>query len=325
MERRNFIRKTAAVTVLGSMGNVSGAFGKERKQTAGIRRKLGKTGFEVFPVGYGGIVSMSDGQAASNNYVAWAIDRGINYFDVAPGYQDAQEKLGNSLKSFRKNVYLACKTGQRLYEEAKKDFERSLQLLHTDYFDVYQMHGLSKQEDIDRAFGPDGVMKLMIKAREEGQVRKLGITAHSEEVALRALELYDFDTVMFPLNWMMNRYSGMGTGLCREIARRGAGLLAIKPLIHRHWIDSSEREGSAYPNAWCKPIDTFTDKPLALAALKYSLQLGPDVLIPPGDFKSFFFAVDHIEEILARPSLSREETALLDREFDRVKAYPFFI
>ena len=89
-----------------------------------MKRKLGKTGLEIFPVVYGGIVSSQDGQKASDNYVAWAIDRGINYFDVAPSYDDAEEKLGISLKSFRKKNYLAYKTTKRMRPDAEKEFDK---------------------------------------------------------------------------------------------------------------------------------------------------------------------------------------------------------
>ena len=116
MDKREFIKRSVAGAVaIGTTGNVSAALTETeaRMGTAvkkRIKRKLGKTGYDVFPVVYGGIVSSRDGQAASNNYVAWALDRGINYFDVAPSYGDAQEKLGISLKPFRKENYLACKT-----------------------------------------------------------------------------------------------------------------------------------------------------------------------------------------------------------------------
>ena len=92
-------------------------------------RRFGKTGFDISAVAYGGIVSMEDGQSASDRYVAWAIDQGVNYFDVAPSYGDAEEKLGNSLKPYRSSVHLACKTAQRLRADAEKDLLRSQQLL----------------------------------------------------------------------------------------------------------------------------------------------------------------------------------------------------
>ena len=215
-------------------------------------RSLGSTGFEVSAVTYGGIVSSKhfdkavvpgDGQALSDSHVAWAIDRGVNYFDVAPSYGDAQLLLGNSLRPWRKDVYLACKTGERLRAGAEREMEDSLRLLHTDHFDVYQLHGLCTDEDVDQAFGPGGTMELMREMKEKGIARKLGITAHSEAVALRALSLYDFDTVLFPFNWHLNLAQGMGNALLAEARRRGLGMLCMTSMIDRAW-DDAERYAS---------------------------------------------------------------------------------
>ena len=124
-------------------------------------RILGKTGMNTSAVSYGGIVSMNDGQPASDDYVAWAVDQGVNYFDVAPTYGDAQEKLGNSLKPYRSGIHLACKTEQRTREGAEKTLAESLKLLHTDHFDVYQLHSITTMEDVATAFGPGGVMETL--------------------------------------------------------------------------------------------------------------------------------------------------------------------
>ena len=286
-----------------------------------MKKKLGKTGFEVYPVVYGGIVSMQDGQKASDNYVAWALDRGINYFDVAPSYGDAEEKLGNSLKPYRKDNFLACKTTQRLREGAEKEFEKSLQLLQTDYFDVYQLHSISTPKDTEQIFGPDGIMEMVEKEKQRGRIRKVGFSAHSQEQAIRAMSMYDFDTIMFPTNWQMIKLDGWGSGAVNEAKRRGMGVLAIKGLIHRRWMDD-EKKDSRYQKSWCKPIDVENTE-LGVAALKFTFQAGADVIIPPGDFRNFSFCVDHIAEILDSP-LSKKEKALLDNEFLAVKEYPFF-
>jgi len=325
MNKRQFLKSSiAGVVTVSGIGKVSDVFAatSEKRETKVTKHILGKTGFKIFPVVYGGIVSMKDGQDASNNYVAWALDQGINYFDVAPSYGDAQEKLGNSLKKHRKNIYLACKTAQRLRPEAEKEFEQSINLLHTDHFDVYQMHALSTQKDIDQAFGAGGVMEMMIKEKQEGRIRKLGFTAHSQEIALKAMSMYDFDTVMFPVNWQMNMRSQWGSAVCREAKSKGMGVLAIKGLIHRRWLNDEEKQDSDYPKSWCKPIDVG-DKAFAIAALKYTFQTGANAIIPPGDFRDFSFCVDHIEEILHEP-LSKEEKALLNKEYLAVKDYPFF-
>ena len=285
-------------------------------------RALGNTGFNVSAVSYGGIVSMEDGQEASNRYVSWAIDQGINYFDVAPTYGDAQEKLGASLKPYRKDVYLACKTAQRLHKDAKIELERSQQLLHTDYFDVYQLHAIASMQDVETAFGPGGVMEMVSTLKQNGIARKVGITANSEEAAIRCLELYDFDTVLFPFNWFMNREHGMGSRLLEVAKQKGVGVLCMKAFIERKWNNNEEKAASPFPKSWCKPID-IEDEAFGVAAMKYALSLGVDTLIPPGNFASFSFAVNHIEECLANP-LNEEDMNLLREKLNTVRGKEFF-
>jgi aryl-alcohol dehydrogenase-like predicted oxidoreductase len=287
-----------------------------------ITHPLGtKTGYTVSAVAYGGIVSQRDGQDNSDRYVAWAVDRGVNYFDVAPSYGDAQEKLGNSLRPYRKNVYLACKTGHRMRKEAEEEMKQSLGMLHTDYFDVYQMHGISSPEDVERAFGPGGVMELMAEMKKKGIARKLGITAHSEEAALKALDLYDFDTVLFPFNWHMHMAHGMGTRLMKTAKERGMGVLCMKSMIERAWKDGEDR--SRYPKSWCKPFDAKEQTGLLTAAVKYALSLGADTIIPPGNFEHFSFGVEHIGEMVENP-FSEADRQLLEAHLETVRDWPFF-
>lgn len=291
------------------------------EQAIMTKRELGNTGFHIAPVVYGGIVSMEDGQDASDRYVSWAIDRGINYFDVAPSYGDAQEKLGNSIKSYRKNIYLACKTGCRLENDAQKEFEESLKMLHTDYFDVYQLHALSNLDDIEQAFGPKGTMELMIRAKKEGLVRKLGITCHNEDIALKALSLYEFDTIMFPFNWGINMGKEFGSRVSQVAKENRIGLFGMKTLIHRAWMNDEERNNSSYTKSWCKPISG--DEELSLAALKYSLSMGADALVPPGNFEHFSYVVDKIEECINNP-ISNSDRRLLEEELVRIDGQYFF-
>ncbi len=294
-------------------------------------RPLGNTGFQVSAVSYAGIVSAAhyehttfpgDGQAASDEYVSWAVERGVNYFDVAPTYGDAQLMLGNSLKPYRKNIHLACKTEARTREQAEKLMLESLKLLHTDYFDVYQMHALSKMEDLDIAFGSGGVMELMREMKEKGIARKLGITAHSEAVALKALEMYDFDTVLFPINWHMHMAHSMGSRLIETVKKKGVGLLCMKSMIERAWTEE-ERYASKYTKSWCRPFDADTEGNYLLAAVRYSLGLGADTIIPPGNDVHFRFAVEHIDEMLDHPLSKQEEKLLADR-LELVRDRPFF-
>ena len=287
-----------------------------------LYRKLGKTGFDISAVSYGGIVSMEDGQTASDRYVSWAIEQGVNYFDVAPSYGDAEEKLGNSLKPYRNDVHLACKTAQRLRADAEKELYQSHKLLHTDYFDVYQLHGLANMEEVEAAFGPGGVMEMVSTLKQRGIARNVGITAHNDEAALRCLELYDFDTVLFPFNWFMNMEHGMGSRLIKAAKERDMGVLCMKAFIERAWINQDERNSSQFPKSWCKPINV-EDVPFGVAAMKYALSLGVDTLIPPGNYASFSFAVEHIEECLRNP-LNNDDYAFLQKKLESVRGKEFF-
>ena len=293
-------------------------------------RDLGRTGFKVSAVSYGGIVSASeydgrdygpDGQEKSDGYVAWAMEQGVNYFDVSPRYGNAQTMMGNSLVPFRKDIYLACKTENRLRAQAEPEMEESLKLLHTDYFDVYQMHALATMRDLELAFGPGGVMELMAEMKEKGIARKLGITAHSEAVALKALELYDFDTVLFPFNWHMHMAHGMAGTLIPAAKAKGMGVLGMKSMIERAW-DEEERYSSKYPKSWCKPFDIDEEPEMLKAAVKYTLSLGVDSIVPQGNFDHFKFAVENIDELLAHP-ITEEEKAMLAARLELVKDRPF--
>lgn len=298
-----------------------------------VKKLLGKTGFHVSAVSYGGIVSASlydqyvytgDGQAASDYFVSWAVDQGVNYFDVAPTYGNAQEIMGNSIAPYRKNIYLACKTNQRKRAEAEKEMEESLKLLHTDYFDTYQLHGLVTMEELETVFAPGGAMELLAEMKEKGYARRLGITAHTEDVAIKALQLYDFDSVLFPFNWHMNMAHGMGNRLLQVAKEKNVGVLCMKSMIERAWDDRLDEEAKRkYPKSWCRPIDEEKDPELLTAALKYAVSLGVDTIIPPGNFGHFKFAVEHMEKVLSEP-LSEEEKTLLRDRLELVKDRPFF-
>lgn len=293
-------------------------------------RKLGNTGYEISAVIYGGIVSSSEydgrsydneGQPFSDRYVSRAIEQGVNYFDVAPTYGNAEELLGNSLRPYRKNVYLACKTEQRSRAGAEAALANTLRLLHTDYFDVYQLHGLCTMEELETVFAPGGAMEVLRNAKEKGIARRLGVTAHSEAVALKALELYDFDTVLFPINWHMHMGHGFGEKLIRRAKEKGMGVLCLKSMIDRAWKDDDERYSSPYPKSWCRPFEPETEAGLLAAAVRYSFSLGADAIVPPGNFTHFNFALEHFDELIA--PFTEADRALLQARLELVKEAPF--
>ena len=158
------------------------------------KRPYGNTGEMLSIIGFGGIVVKDADPDESSRLVSEAIDRGINYFDVAPRYGNAQEKLGPALEPYRNDVFLACKTRERDAVNAERELHDSLKKLRTDHFDLYQMHGMTTDADVDEVLGPGGALETFVKAREQGLVRFLGFSAHSVEAASRLLEAFEFNS-----------------------------------------------------------------------------------------------------------------------------------
>ena len=198
----------------------------------------------------------------------------------------------------------------------------SLSTLHTDHFDIYQLHSIASMNDVETAFGPGGVMELMRDLKQKGIARHIGFTAHNEDAALKMIELYDFETVLFPFNWFMHMEHGMGVRLLKAAKAKGMGVLCMKAFIERKWDDDAERAASRYPKSWCKPIDV-QDEAFGMAAMRYALSLGVDTLIPPGNFDSFSFAVSHAEQCLNAP-YSACDRALLEQKLRTVRGREFF-
>ncbi len=170
---------------------------------------------------------MNETTGEASNIVAEAVDRGINYFDVAPSYGNAQERLGPALAPYRAKSFLACKTEGRSKEDSRKQLEESppppLTLLKTDHVDLYQFHALTKMAELDRVLGPGGAMETMEAAKKEGKIRFIGFSVHSQETAMAAMERYNFDTVLFPLNWVLYTQAEFGPQILKKAQEKGDG------------------------------------------------------------------------------------------------------
>ena len=197
-----------------------------------------------------------------------------------------------------------------------------MKLLHTDHFDIYQLHEVSSIADIESAFAPGGCMELLTQLKKDGVIRQLGFSAHSEDAAMRALELYDYDTILFPVNWLMNKSKGMGDRILKAAKERNMGVIGMKAFVERAWDSEEEQRNSVFPKSWCKPFD-IDDEAFGMACMRYALKLGADVLVPPGNFESFSFGVEHIEQCLKEPFGPQDE-AILNERFLINKGREFF-
>jgi aryl-alcohol dehydrogenase-like predicted oxidoreductase len=153
---------------------------------------LGKTGIEVTRLGIGGAYCKTpDGYQA-------AMDCGVNYIDTARIYEDGEDErvIGQAIKGRRDKLILATKTTKRDAQGARSDLETSLRLLGTDYIDIYQLHHLNTQPEREQALGPDGAIETVLKARDEGLIRFVGVTGHDWVQIHVAVATGLFDTVL---------------------------------------------------------------------------------------------------------------------------------
>ncbi|MDD4139294.1 MAG: aldo/keto reductase [Eubacteriales bacterium] len=256
-----------------------------------LQRPYGKTKKMLSVIGFAGIIVMNETQSDANRFVAEALDQGINYFDVAPSYGDAQDKLGPALAGHRQDVFLACKTEKRTRKEAEEALNHSLKTLQTDYFDLYQLHSMTTEADVAQAFGPNGVMETVVKAQQEGKIRHVGFSAHSDYAAQACLDRFPFESVLFPLNWMTYLREGFGKPLVERAQKDGLTLLALKALARCAWPEGMTREARPYPKTWYQPLD---DPDRADLALRFTLSLPVTAAVTPGDIRMFRLAMQLI-------------------------------
>ena len=318
MDRRDFVKRgTTAAIGLTATNEILEPLAKADETDTNPkpipRRKLGKTGEELSIVGFAGIVLMGNSQSFANNLVAEAVDRGINYFDVAPSYGDAQARLGPALEPYRKNVFLACKEGSGREEgdftkdSAAKTLEESLRQLRTDHVDLYQFHALSKMSELEQIFGPDGAMEAFQAARKAGKLRFIGFSAHSVEVALAAMDRYNFDTILFPINFVLFSQANFGPQVIARAQDKGMGIMAIKGMAKTTWPESMRRD-HPHDKCWYEPAD-FPHE----AALGYRWTLSQPITaaIPPGDERYFRLGMDIGQKFV--PVTNQEERKLMAR------------
>jgi predicted aldo/keto reductase-like oxidoreductase len=308
MKRRAFVRKTVQTSIALSAVSLLDSCNKE---TAGLlpKRKLGKTGEKLSIVGFGGIIVSNIEQAEANNRVARAIDQGCNYFDVAPTYGNAEEMLGPAFEPYRKACFLACKTQKRDAAGAEEELNASLKNLRTDYFDLYQLHAISSVEQVEQAFGPDGAMETFIRAKEKGLVRYLGFSAHSQEAALLAMEKFDFDTILLPVNFVCWFQGNFGPAALARAKEKEMGILALKGLAYTR---VPEGESSPYEKTWYIPNE---DEIISDLALKWTFSQGITAAIPPGEYKFWDRAVNIAQNLT---ELSMEQLVQIEKASEGV-------
>ena len=189
-------------------------------------KTLGRTGLKVSRLGFGGIPIQRISQEEVNSIFAVCKELGINFIDTARGYTDSEEKIGKAIAGKRDQFYLASKSPSRDARGFRADLETCLSLLKTDYVDLYQLHMVSTMEVWNQVQGPGGAIEALLKAQQEGLIRYIGVTSHSNEVMQHMIGTNAFDTAQFPLNVVENQFMD-----CLNSATSlDMGTIAMKPL-----------------------------------------------------------------------------------------------
>jgi aryl-alcohol dehydrogenase-like predicted oxidoreductase len=195
------------------------------------KRKLGKTGVEVSCIGLGGegILRTRRREKEARAVIDRALDLGINYMESARTYNDSEDYYGLSLGSKRDRVFLASKAHARTASGAMEQLEESLRRLKTDRLDLWQIHDVRTPKDLDGIFSTGGVLGAFLRAKQDGKVRFIGITGHQNpDVLLQAIKLFDFDTVVLPVNPAEEAWMSFPGIVLPEARQHDMGIIGMK-------------------------------------------------------------------------------------------------
>lgn len=272
-------------------------------------RKLGRTGHLSTVAIFGGAAFGDITQSVVDTVMEQVIAAGVNHIDVAPSYGVAEERLGPWLKRERQRFFLGCKTMERTAEGAWDEMQSSLKRLQVEQLDLYQIHAITSQEELDAAMRTGGVIETLVKAREEGITRFLGITGHgmqSPALFLQAIQRFDFDTVMFPLNYGLmgqEAYRKDALALIEACQQRNIARMIIKSIAQAPWKERPKTHTS-----WYEPYHT----PAAIQeAINFVLSHDVTGVCMAGDITVLPMVLQACEQF--SPLSEDEQNALMER------------
>lgn len=260
-----------------------------------IERALyGRTGHASSRVIFGAAGIARVDQETADRLLPLLLEHGVNHIDTAAMYGDSELRLAPWLKEHPGTFFLATKTHARDGDGARASLERSLDRLGVDRVDVIQLHNLVEPEEWELAHAPGGALEALLRARDEGLTRFIGVTGHGLRIAgmhLRSLERFDYDSVLLPYNFTLMQDPGYRADVERLLAlcaERNVAVQTIKSIARRRWTQAKPAPGEKR-QSWYEPL---TD-PVAIAhAVRF-------VLNQPQLFIDSSSAIDQLEHVLA--------------------------
>ena len=273
------------------------------------KRKFGQTGHQSSVAILGGFAFSQCTQEETDELMEKVLDVGVNHIDVAPTYGHAEERLGPWLARERERFFLGCKTMERTKDGAAKELRESLERLQTDHFDLYQIHAITKGEELEAALGPNGALEAIQEAQSEGLTRFIGITGHgvkAPELFLTALERFDFDSVLFPINYVQYgdaKYWEDTENLLELCQEREVGTMIIKSITKGPWGEKPHTHIT-----WYEP---FTEPDRIQEGVNFALSQNVTGICTAGDPQLLPKVLQACENF--RPLNEQEQEALLKK------------
>ncbi len=224
------------------------------------KRPFGRTGHHSTVTLFGAAALARVDQAVADRTLDVLLEHGVNHIDVAARYGDAELRVGPWMERHRSDFFLATKTGQRTYREAKDEIRRSLERLRVDHVDLIQLHSLAHPGEWETVFGAGGALEAVVEAREEGLARFIGVTGHGWTIAAmhaRSLERFDFDSVLMPYNFVMaanERYRRDFEAVMEVCRERNVAVQTIKTVARGPWAVTEPGRST-----WYQPLEQQSD------------------------------------------------------------------
>ncbi|MCB9134743.1 MAG: aldo/keto reductase [Anaerolineales bacterium] len=272
-------------------------------------RRFGRTGHLSTVAIFGAAAFWNITQEDADRVIEQVIAAGVNHIDVAPSYGMAEERIGPWMPQIREQFFLGCKTMERTKEGAWREMHESLARLQVSSFDLYQMHAVTSFEELDKAMAPGGAIEAMIQARDQGLTKYIGITGHgidSPAVFREALRRFDFDSVLFPINFVqygIPYFRENAEALVAECRQKDVGTMIIKSITKGPWNDRPHTH-----TTWYEP---FSREQEIQTALNFALSQDVTGICTSGDTTVLPLLLQACENFT--PMTQAEQEALIAR------------
>ncbi len=268
------------------------------------KRRFGRTGHMSTVAIFGAAGLSQVPQAEADRAMELVIESGINHIDIAPSYGEAELRVGPWMQRERSRFFLGCKTQERTRAGAWAELRASLQRLRTETFDLYQCHAITSMDELDAVTAKGGALEAFVEAREQGLVRYLGITGHgvdSPKIYLEALRRFDFDSVLFPLNFVQMAnpvYREHAEALIASCKAKDVGTMIIKSITRGPWGDKPHTA-----TTWYEPFEEFER---IQQAVNFALSYEVTGLCTAGDTRIFPLMLEACEKYQRLTPAERE-------------------